>query len=563
MANPVFSWYFSHRTALSGRLRRAVLFRRALWFRRLLQGWGWMVAACYWGFLIWAAPVLAAPPTAGPPSSASALFGQTPAKQGLPPAAGGVVLLAAGDLRGEIKPCGCAPTGQQGGLPRRLTMFQGQYGRPLMNLPDGPPDGPVLVDLGNNFPPPSDQGVLKAGLIQKMLRLYLPQAVLPGPNELAYGPAALDKHLPYLISNDSAGRRFAASRTLTRLVTPLKGPPRRVEIHIYGYLSPRLVFQEFDESFHLEPVDFLLKSLAKAPKTQPANPRPHPAAILLFRGEADELALLDQSGLFDLILSGNPSEDETRQITSRRVAEREYPQVATKGQAVTVITLPMRLFPPEAGLPIAGQPVSGKTVGGVGGDKPSAAKPGAKQGQGKGQAILEAAPSGSSIRLEWLGDGFADHPAAKLPYQDYDRQTARLFFARLDIQEKTKLTSPYLGAEGCGSCHPHQVQVWKTSRHGGAYKALEKVGKQFDPECVACHTAGYERGGFLSQDLTPHLAGVQCENCHGPGRRHSQNPSVKTGGLTKAPKEAVCGACHVGSHSPAFDLPTYWPKIAH
>ena len=61
-----------------------------------------------------------------------------------------LTILAAGDLRGEIEPCGCSPEGQMGGLRRRLSYLERQFAS----------GAPLLVDLGNNFPHPSPQGRL-------------------------------------------------------------------------------------------------------------------------------------------------------------------------------------------------------------------------------------------------------------------------------------------------------------------------------------------------------------------------------------------------------------------
>ena len=67
---------------------------------------------------------------------------------------------------------------------------------------------------------------------------------------------------------------------------------------------------------------------------------------------------------------------------------------------------------------------------------------------------------------------------------------------------------------------------------------------------------GFKR--FLSNQLTPQLANVQCENCHGSAK-HIKNP------LNHPPLDArqACVNRHVGSHSPRFNLSTYWPKIQH
>ena len=163
----------------------------------------------------------------------------------LPPAAAGqatepaalpiLEVIAAGDLRGEIKPCGCSPEGQLGGLPRRLSFLESAL--------DVPEDRrPIVVDLGNNFPAPSDQGRLKIELIQSLLGEYPPDALLPGPNELAVGLATMDRSLPYVLSNDAVGSAFLP------VVTVLRGG---VPFGIYGFLSPSAIYQEFSERYRL------------------------------------------------------------------------------------------------------------------------------------------------------------------------------------------------------------------------------------------------------------------------------------------------------------------------
>ena len=87
-----------------------------------------------------------------------------------------------GDLRGEIKPCGCAEEGDMGGLLRRATALREQR-----------TTSPELayLDLGNNFPEPSEQGNLKVRLIHTALRQFQPAAILVGPNEWASGTSLL------------------------------------------------------------------------------------------------------------------------------------------------------------------------------------------------------------------------------------------------------------------------------------------------------------------------------------------------------------------------------------
>src|SRR5262249_39581109 len=86
----------------------------------------------------------------------------------------------------------------------------------------------------------------------------------------------------------------------------------------------------------------------------------------------------------------------------------------------------------------------------------------------------------------------------------------------------------YLGASTCKSCHPNTFAKWSNTKHARAYEALTKDPKrnrEFDAECVSCHTTGFEyTGGFVSAEQTPLFKGNQCENCHGPGSKHAQQP---------------------------------------
>ena len=462
------------------------------------------------------------------------------------PGSGHLLILAAGDLRGEIEPCGCSPEGQLGGLRRRMSYLEHE-------LNSG---APIVLDLGNNFAPPSPQGRLKMALIQVLLPHFPPAAVLPGPHELAMGPDAWAKGpnapskgpnapskgpnapskgpeapsngpeaptggLAYVVSNDAVGRVFAPHRTVVR------GGRR---IGIYGYLSPGEVYQGSQSRFRLEAVTpGLLGRLRSSIRRER-----HAVAILLFRGSDAELGVWDQSGLFDLIVAGNPSDNELEQITARRVNGREIAQVPTKGQGF----LRIRLATKE-----------------------------------------KSGPESWQVSVDWLKEKWPDHPGAAAAFRTYNEGVKARFLDDLAAMEKQKRDSPFAGAKSCRACHAGAGKVWSGSRHARALATLERVGKQFDPECLACHVVGFrpvsspaERsgGGFLSRALTPSLGNVQCENCHGPARAHGRNPLVRPGPAPSVdgqelprPGEATCRTCHRGSHSPTFDFKAYWPKVAH
>ncbi len=434
-----------------------------------------------------------------PPARAPAPSAAPGAKHHPPGGPAGILLLAAGDLRGEIKPCGCSPEGQMGGLPRRLTYLdqtRAQAREPLLN-----------VDLGNNFPDPSPQGRLKVEFIQTVLKRARLDAILPGPNEVALGLPALDPALPWVVSNSPDPTPLAQRR-----IVNLAG---RRRVAILGYLSPQEVYQGGQTTFRLDGVDAALLARWKADlKRESAT-----AVVLLFRGGDAELAALMQSDLFNAIVAGNPSADELKQVTTRNAGGVTVPQVPTKGQGMLRLRVGSATRPPAAD-------------------------------------------------VDWLAERYADHPEAVAAMAAYDEQVKALFFQQVAAAESHRQATPYAGAEACKDCHLPAYAIWQTVRHSQALADLQKVGKQFDPECLACHVAGLGRGGYISQEATPELANVQCENCHGPGKAHVAQPTVKLvppAGATPQgrPSEATCRTCHMGSHSPKFDFATYWPKILH
>ena len=141
----------------------------------------------------------------------------------------------------------------------------------------------------------------------------------------------------------------------------------------------------------------------------------------------------------------------------------------------------------------------------------------------------------------------------------------------------------FVGAEKCGACHEAEYDTWKKSGHARATRTLVGLDppRQFDPECLACHVTGWHaqacfpyESGYLGLQSTPKLAGVGCENCHGPGgahavaetgadkaRQQAQQAAIR---LTQAEaKRLVCVRCHDVTNSPDFEFDAYWPDVAH
>lgn len=119
----------------------------------------------------------------------------------------------------------------------------------------------------------------------------------------------------------------------------------------------------------------------------------------------------------------------------------------------------------------------------------------------------------------------------------------------------------YGGVNACSECHQSIVNLEATTAHVHAFQTLQSVHQETNPNCLVCHTVGYGLPtGFVNAAATPGLAGVQCENCHGPAAKHAANEMD----LTVQPRVdiagQVCGGCHDGSHQPTYQE---WKSSGH
>lgn len=143
---------------------------------------------------------------------------------------------------------------------------------------------------------------------------------------------------------------------------------------------------------------------------------------------------------------------------------------------------------------------------------------------------------------------------------------SRLNQRRAAEQEKSRAalqaaaTTPYLGPDGCRSCHAAEHADWTASAHARAYATLVDKGQAANLVCLPCHVTGApESGGFRDLNATPGLAAVGCESCHGPGAAHAAEPKSAYGAI----EVARCIGCHNRQNSPSFDYYTYLPRVSH
>lgn len=112
----------------------------------------------------------------------------------------------------------------------------------------------------------------------------------------------------------------------------------------------------------------------------------------------------------------------------------------------------------------------------------------------------------------------------------------------------------YVGALVCGACHRGTHADWSETHHAKALDTLKNIGMDKNARCLECHVVGLGLPtGFVSAAQTPHLGGVQCENCHGPGGLHMSNVRDEALQPKVTLAAETCGGCHTDAHHPTYD----------
>ncbi|UCC98317.1 MAG: cytochrome c family protein [Phycisphaerales bacterium] len=147
-------------------------------------------------------------------------------------------------------------------------------------------------------------------------------------------------------------------------------------------------------------------------------------------------------------------------------------------------------------------------------------------------------------------------------YEDYQQFVKESNLLQKHLRVALPNDLEYVGSASCEPCHDSEYEKWRGTAHASAYATLEKIGSQFDPECVVCHVVGLDyESGFVSAEQTVDLKDVGCENCHGPGSEHN-----RSGGWAKTtePKSA-CIVCHTPEHSGEYagNERSFREKIVH
>ena len=448
--------------------------------------------------------------------------------------------LAFGDLRGFLEPCGCDPATDLGGLPRILTLVA----RERLMTPHL-----IVLNLGNNTDL-NHPNKIKDRFIWEGLARVKPTATLFNVSEMEWIDSVqrFDGVDDALISSQNFVLSNASKLPLYSWLKEVRYDERGV---VLGY-----TFSSKTSRLSRKVDHHLLNQWRKILGSM----RQKKNKILLFSGPDEDLSLIKKAKIFDVIISSHTaplgtvpgvSDRENDSLLERIVGSKDSDK-SSYGDVWMV--------------PLAGQ---GLLRGGMLLNREATSltqlfAPSDSKGQSSsafGGRVIQAALTPSK-RISWLSSDVGMNAEAKGYYDAYMKETTKAFAEESARRLKDLSSSPFAGSDSCIGCHPKASAVFKSSKHARALETLISKNKEQDPECIICHTVGAElQGGFVSAKASPHLSGVQCENCHGPRKAHAQNPALKGG--ARPSLEHVCLQCHNSQHSPKFDLHSYWSRISH
>ena len=492
---------------------------------------------------------------------------------GAGPAGATFTLFALAELRGQVEPCGCT-TDPLGDLARTTQLVTEARAR-----------GPVVVvDAGSllytQAPLPAhlkDQEELKADLIARVYKEELAVAAVGlGPLDLASGPAAV--RLPRQVANLTAGGALPVAA------------PRLVKvgnesIGVFGVVDP-----------------------AQVPALGAGDPAAAARAAvddLRKRGAARVVGLATMSrkdavqlvrttpGIDVMVVGLGTQAPEPKDVRARaeQVGDTWMVFPSNRGQVVSRFEITLR---PGGGALVdaVGEAAAADLRHELDGKlalideelarfaKDPTADPAfvAQHRAERDRMAAEREALGKTpLRVPARGSWFqlAQVRIAKALACDANVVTAKQGYARAAGEANVAAargkppvavppgTATYVGTEACSDCHPDQVAFWKDTRHAGAWKTLEKVDKQFDFDCIACHTTGWGDPGGASMAANELLRDVQCETCHGPGSIHvDADEEMMKQTIRLAPEVDFCaGRCHTPEHSDTFERTAYLRDI--
>ncbi len=185
-----------------------------------------------------------------------------------------------------------------------------------------------------------------------------------------------------------------------------------------------------------------------------------------------------------------------------------------------------------------------------------------EKGQYQGMLEITIASDGTKTienTLVPVGDKIKDDPLVKDMIDQFNVEVNKLYA----VGGESKEEDVTLKLDSCMGCHSDAYDVWKASDHAKAFQTLVDRSRQFNPDCLVCHTSRFEQsGGFTMELQQKELRNVQCDSCHGDSSQHLEDPgSVPSGN----PGMETCIKCHTEHRCPDFEKNYLqeWEKIKH
>ena len=185
-----------------------------------------------------------------------------------------------------------------------------------------------------------------------------------------------------------------------------------------------------------------------------------------------------------------------------------------------------------------------------------------EKGQYQGMFEVEIAADGTKTgtnALVPMSDKIANDPAVKAMIDEFNQEVNKLYTT--GTTEKVDAVTPKSAV--CNECHEEAFEVWKNTKHAKAFQTLIDKGRQFNPDCLVCHTTRFEEsGGFTVTAQEKELRNVQCESCHGDKTAHLEDPTIVS---EEKPAMETCIKCHTEHRCPDFEkeYSQEWEKIKH
>ena len=418
-----------------------------------------------------------------------------------------LVLILTGQMYGYLQKCGCSHP-QKGGLERRYNFIESLKARgwEVVGLDVGDVPKPL------RYTPTPEQTLTKYEVGMQAMKLMGYKAVGVGKEELAM--PLLNALTKYTVQNGNEypkvhaanianraafpGNKGGSALTESDIITAKSG----ISVGVMSVAGAELVQENIDRAVKYAPrAGPIVSGILKKWKNSGQPPQVN---VLLYQGpfnwkdptsgkRADAQSAAKGFPEFHIILCKSPDEADAPEMpTVVNGGRTMICQVGQKGQNLGVIGI----FKAAKGIELYYQKVV------------------------------------MSEEFETPPEKEAGHPVLKL-LQDYsDTVRDNDYLSEMARRKKPHAVqaqfkqAQFVGDNQCFTCHQAEWAVWSKSKHAHAYDALAKLakhptGRNFDGECIVCHTVGYEyQTGYLNEKKTPHLKNVQCEACHGPGNLH-------------------------------------------